>query len=94
MAKKRKYRRSEKERCDHERAVTLRKMPDSQLVAHFDRQYQAGFEAGCIAVDGRILVDDMIKILESVKGVEPSLLTKIQTALELNKGYENIKAVH
>ena len=46
MAKKRNRRRNGQERAYHERAVALRKMTDEQLVKHFDRNYQAGLDAG------------------------------------------------
>ena len=84
MAKKRNCRRNPQERADHERAVALRKMPDSQLVAHFDRQYKAGLDAGRIEIE-RAKEEAAGKILEAIgaiKGIGAATLAKIQEALD------------
>ena len=72
MAKKRNCRRDPKERDEHERAVTLRKMTDKQLLEYCDGRYQAGFDAGRLSVETS---------MASIKGIGAATLAKLREAM-------------
>lgn len=50
--KRKRYRKSEEEQLQHERAVKLRKMTDEQLCRHIDESYKSGYEEAAKEVKG------------------------------------------
>ena len=92
MAKKRNCRRNEKERQHHERAVALRKMPDEQLVRHFDKHFEAGFDAGRIGIETaeQEAGEKILKAIAGIKGIGAATIAKIQDAVqEITGGAEH-----
>jgi hypothetical protein len=59
-------------------------MPDGQLVAHFDKHYKAGFDAGRIGIETiqQETTDKITAAIASIKGVGPAMLAKIRSAIE------------
>ena len=84
MAKKRNCRRNEKEREIHDRAVSLRKMPDHQLVERFDKHYKAGFDAGSIGIETaeQEAVRKIIEAITGIKGIGAATMGKIRDAAQ------------
>lgn|GEM_PF-2931988 len=94
MPKKRNCRRSEIEREIHEKAVSLRKLTDHQLIERLEQRFSAGFEAGKREAmppeeKPRHLTEQLLLALaEDVKGVGPALLSKMKPVIQKVVGEE------
>jgi len=93
MAKKRNCRRKETERIVHERAVSLRKMSDAQLIGLLDSQYSAGFKAGRVGIEATEqeieIAEKILKAISAIKGIGVGTISKISAAItEMTGGVE------
>jgi 1-deoxy-D-xylulose 5-phosphate reductoisomerase len=79
---KRNCRRTNNERCIHERAVALRKMTDEQLIEHLDRQFTAGVDAGRMVpeVSERETAEKILTAIAGIKGIGAATAAKIRAA--------------
>jgi hypothetical protein len=55
-------------------------MTDEQLIAHFDRRYEAGFDDGSIST--RKATEEIFEVIAGIKGIGAATLAKIQAALD------------
>ena len=79
---KRNCRRTEEERATHEKAISLRKMPDDRLVAELGERYNAGYKAGYeTAMKYSGDNKQFITRLEGIKGIGEATIAKIRAAI-------------